>query len=245
VWVIDRAAANTKYAAYDVRAEHFFACTLGDNVSIAHGNDVIANCRRFVDVVNHHDNRLAVASVQGAQEVEHFHSVRRVEKGRGLVEQEDRRLLCQGHGDPDALTLATRELVDHALSQIFDTGQLEGALNGGLVVTAEGPERRLMREPAATDKVLNRNASRCGTLLREEPEAASHLLCRPVVNGLPIQQYGTRLGNEQARQGPKKRALAAAVWTDHGGNPTIRNLKAHAVEDRLGAIVRVANFLCL
>jgi len=34
----------------------------------------------------------------------------KIEVGRGLVEEKDRRLLCQGAGDEDALLLSTGQL---------------------------------------------------------------------------------------------------------------------------------------
>ena len=52
--------------------------------------------------------------VQLGAQVEHLHLVGDVEERRGLVEQQQRRLLGERHRQPDALALAARQLVDEA-----------------------------------------------------------------------------------------------------------------------------------
>ena len=76
----------------------------------------------MIEVVEHHDDRVAVPLVQLGAQVEHLELVGDVEERRRLVEQQQRRLLGQHHRQPDALALAAGELVDDAVGEVVDAG---------------------------------------------------------------------------------------------------------------------------
>ncbi|MND63268.1 hypothetical protein D3C80_545740 [compost metagenome] len=65
------------------------------------------------------NDRVALPSVQIAQEIEKLDLVGDVEKGRRLIEQKKRRFLRKHHGDPHTLALPAGKLVNGALGKLF------------------------------------------------------------------------------------------------------------------------------
>jgi len=75
-----------------------------------HDNQVVGIPSRLIEIVQHRDDSLAVL-VERPQEFHQLVLMGDVEEGGRLVEQHDRRLLGQQHGDPDPLALTAGQLV--------------------------------------------------------------------------------------------------------------------------------------
>ena len=73
--------------------------------------DPRAHLRDDAEVVADEEHRGLELGLQGGDEVEHLRLDRRVEAGRGLVEDEERRVLGKRHRDHDSLLHPARELV--------------------------------------------------------------------------------------------------------------------------------------
>jgi hypothetical protein len=73
--------------------------------------DALAHLRDHRQVVADEEDARAELLAERGDEVEHLGLDRRVEPGRGLVEDEQRRVLGEGHRDDDALLHAAGELV--------------------------------------------------------------------------------------------------------------------------------------
>jgi hypothetical protein len=119
--------------------EHLLDGTgLDDAPGIEH-TDAVTHAEDHVQVVADEQHARAELLAQRGDEVEHFRLDSGVEAGRRLVEDQQRRILRQGHGDDDALVHPARELVGvpaHDPSGIRDLDLLEHRVHPlvGLVV---------------------------------------------------------------------------------------------------------------
>ena len=109
---------------------------------IRHGDEIIRVARCQIQVVQDHDDRRAPCPVQVGQEIEHLDLVVDIQEGRRLVEQQDIGLLGKCHGDPDALTLATREFIDRPLGKIKRFRCGKRAVDGLVVLPRPSGKRR-------------------------------------------------------------------------------------------------------
>nr|BFF11524.1 hypothetical protein GCM10025699_28270 [Microbacterium flavescens] len=91
-----------------------------DDAAGTHDHEVVGVARGEVELMENDHDRRAVGAVERAQEVEHLDLVAQVQEGRRLVQQEHARLLREGHRDPDALTLAARQVAHSAIRQGAD-----------------------------------------------------------------------------------------------------------------------------
>ena len=76
---------------------------------VEHSDDAIGACRH-VGVVRHEQNRQAPGAAELLEEVEHAGAGLRVEAPGRLVGEQDRRIVCEGARDRDALALAPGQL---------------------------------------------------------------------------------------------------------------------------------------
>ncbi len=130
----------------------------------------------MVEVVQHRDHGMAVFAVEHREQIEQLHLVGDVEVGGGLVEQEQRGLLRQHHGHPDALALAARELVDQPAGQLAHTGETHRVADGRLVADRPLPQQLLVRKAAACDQIGDGDAVRGEGTLGEQAQAPGDLL---------------------------------------------------------------------
>ena len=82
-----------------------------DRLAALHHHQPLAHVGDHREVVAHHDKGQAAAPAQLFQQVQHLGLHRRIERRRGLVQQQDLRLENQRARDGDALALPSRELV--------------------------------------------------------------------------------------------------------------------------------------
>lgn len=82
-----------------------------DDASMAHDGDVVGHIRDNGHVVGDEEDRHALVPGQGAQQVEDPRLDGDVERGGGLIGDEDRRVAGHGQGDAGTLELAAGELV--------------------------------------------------------------------------------------------------------------------------------------
>ena len=113
--------------------------------------DARAHLRDHAEVVADEEHRGLQLRLQAGDEVEHLRLDRRVEAGRRLVEDQQRRVLGERHRDHDALLHAARELVRVAVHHRARVGDLH--------------ERRAPRAPAraplraSTPRTVNTSAT--------------------------------------------------------------------------------------
>jgi hypothetical protein len=121
-----------------------------------------------IEIVQDHDHGRAARVVQIGQKIEHLDLVVDVEKSRRLVEQQDIRLLRQRHGDPDALALAARELIDRPFGKIEGLGGRKRVVDRLVVLQRPAGKQALMRMPPPADQIRDGDAFRSDRRLRQE-----------------------------------------------------------------------------
>ena len=73
----------------------------------------------LVEVMQHQHDRHGALPIELSHEVKHFQQVTDVEKGRRLVEQQDRRFLRQRQCDPGSLLLSVGERIQRSMGRVF------------------------------------------------------------------------------------------------------------------------------
>ena len=109
-------------------AQHRFGIALLDQPTGVQHADAIAHLADDPEVVADEQHRGAELRLQAGDEVEHLRLDGRIEPGRRLVEDQERRLGCEGHRDHHALLHATGELVRvprHHRARVGDLHALE------------------------------------------------------------------------------------------------------------------------
>ena len=161
----------------------------GDDVAVAHRDEVVAVAGGLVEVVQHEHDGALVALVEVDEQVEHLDLVGEVEVGGRLVEQHQVRALRQRHRDPHPLALPAGELVDGSFRQRDDAGGAHGVGDDRLVRRRPLPEPLLVRVAAAGDEVGDGDAFRCDRRLGQDPEPGGDLLGGQPVDALAVEEH--------------------------------------------------------
>ena len=103
---------------------------VGDDPAAAHERDPGEEVGGEGQVVEDRDDRRAVTLVEVDEQSHDLDLVADIEVCRGLVEDEDRRRLCEGDGDEDELALAHRQAAGVTVGQVPDTDAFDGGFNG-------------------------------------------------------------------------------------------------------------------
>jgi len=91
---------------------------------------------RNILFMRHEDDRVA-GFVQTREQLHDFLAGSRVEGARGLVGEDDGRMVAQGPRDGDSLTLSTRQFVRTVIHAVTEADGIEGLL-GALTPFAAG-----------------------------------------------------------------------------------------------------------
>jgi hypothetical protein len=166
--------------------------------------------------VQHSEDRQTAGPAQSVEGGEQRHLVSQVEMLGRLVEQQEPRLLSQGHGHQHPLPLTTRQLVDPPPDQVQCVGVDQGALDR-VRVLRPGPEPGAgVRGTAHLDQLLDPEAVGQGGQLGKERHTLGHLSAGPCPHGLPVEGHAPRTRCCHPDRQPEERGLAAAVGAEQG-----------------------------
>lgn len=199
--IVDDDRLEIEHLSEEVRGDERLGRPLRDDLARAHRNDVrrVAGCE--VEVVQHGDER-APAGVQSRAEIEHVDLVRDVEVRCRLVEQQDRRLLGEGHREPGALPLAPTELLHEAFSVLSHLDLRERPSHRSVVRGAPLPQDALVRVSAARDEVGDGDRCRSRWRLRERADASRDLLGAEPCEVRAVERNDAARWPQHARQRP-------------------------------------------
>ena len=155
----------------------------------------------------------------------------RVERGRGLVEDQDARILEHGARDRDPLLFAARELeaalahrrfiaLRRADDELVDLRQLRGG--DDIVVRRAGA--------AVGDVVFDRVVEEHG-ILRDDADRRAHAVLAHRADVAPVDRDAPAGDVVEAEQEARQRALPRAGRTDDGDGMARRNGEAHVEQD--------------
>ena len=151
----DDGAGQGKDLLHHGLCDDVFGAALAVHVSTAQRDDVIAVARRKVDVVQDHGNRALGLLVQPAHQFQKFDLMRQVKECGGFVQQQQLCVLRQGHGDPGALTLATRQGIERPVFHAVQSRRRKGSGHGGSVFDRMLAPGRLMRGATAQYQIAD------------------------------------------------------------------------------------------
>src|ERR1035438_7498729 len=110
------------------RAQHFARQPLKHftlRVEQPHGGECALNQCKFM----HRREDSDAVALEALDQIDQLKLAADVEMLRWLIEQKQRRLLCEAEGDLDALALAAAELIEHAVAERNCIGEDHGVLD--------------------------------------------------------------------------------------------------------------------
>ena len=146
-----------------------------------------------------------------------------IQPGGRLIEQHNRRLLGQHHGDPRPLALAAGEGIDALPREVGNAGGLHRPADRLFILFAPAGKQRLVRIAPAGHQLLNRYIPRRGGVLRQQADALCHLFTGVTLDLLAVEINMTAGGRHQAAQGAQQRRFTAAVGANNGGKVAVGN----------------------
>ena len=186
--------------------------------------------QRLVQVVQHGDQSAALPLQLGAQ-LQDLDLVGDIEVGGGLVQQQQRSLLRQRHGDPGALSLTSGELVHRTPGQLGHMRGLKRLPDGRLVLTTPALEQALVRMASARDEIRDGDAVRGDRALRKQPDRPGQGLRGNRPDGLSVEQHVPGRGPDEPGQAAQQRGLAAGIGADDHGERALGHLEIKVLED--------------
>lgn len=174
--------------------------------------------------------------VEPAKEVHDFDLVGDVEEGGGFVEEEDSRLLGEGHGDPGALTFAAGEGGEWAFGEGEGIGGLEGPFDDLGIVMGDALEEALMGIAAAECEFAHGEVEAGGWCLGEDGEEAGDLAGVHGADVAAIEEDSAGVGWVEAGHATEEGALAGTVGPEDGDHFTGWDVEGDVADDGAMAV---------
>ncbi|CAM2159701.1 hypothetical protein PT2222_60115 [Paraburkholderia tropica] len=197
---------------------HFVGRAALKQAAAVQRDHVVAETRREIDVVQHDHDRERALVGQRAQQAQHLDLMRDVERGSRLVEQQTGRGLRHQHREPDALTLAAREVIGELRGETRGVGEAQRLVDMRVIVGAQAAERAVPRIAAQRDQLAHGHVGRGGRILRQIRDLPREFARGPVAQRRAAQTQRPARARLLAREQLDQRALARAVMTDQRGH---------------------------
>ena len=204
--------------------QHVGQRAIGQYAAGIHQHQVVGQPRHFVDGMADVDDGDAQFFVQPVQIGQDLGLATRVQRGQGLIHQQQCRAGGQRACDGHALALAARKRIGPALQQVGDAQQVHDLVQRDAALVA-GDALEAVREV-----VLHVQVRKQGRLLDHVADGAlmrGHEEALRVVLPDRIAKSHTARGAFQAGQGPQHRGLAAARGPEQGGHAVCGQAQRH------------------
>ena len=181
---------------------------------------------------------LARATAQAVEQLHHLHLAGKIEEGRRFVQVDDGRLLCQCLGYHHLLALAVAQGIHHAVGQVCDAHQGDGARHHLLVCLRQGSPKAGVRAASQTHQLRGGHVTNVAFLRQHHAQHARQLLVRVGINFLALHvnvsvQLGLE-GRERAQQG----GLPHSVGSQKAGQLAAADVGRNACRHHLHAVLR-------
>lgn len=158
--------------------------------------------------------------------------VRDVQVGGWLVQQHDRGVLRQGHGDPCSLALPARERVQGTVGEFLQAGGGQRAVHDVAVLTGLARQEAAVRVPAELAETPHRDPFGRDGLLRQHGDGPRDAASRDVTQVRPVEEHLPAQRLERVAERAKQGGLATSVGADERGDLPGRDLQVDVFEDR-------------
>ena len=180
---------------------------------LVHHPDAVGKTVGNVEVVGGEEDDLVLLVSQVEQQLHDARLGRIVEEGGGLVEEDERCLLCYSFGNHHLLSLSVAEPRHLALSKGRHAHSSYGVGHNLLILLVKGaPEVGVGHAPHPYD-VGDGKVLEVGTLGEHNADGLGHLALVERHDGLSVEQHVTAQRGLEAGKGAQQRALPYSVAT--------------------------------
>ena len=197
-----------------LRRDHLRGPSPGEDPAGAHHHDAVRVTAGLVEIVQDGHDRGAQDLIELPAQLEDLHLMRQVEVGRRLVEQQDPRLLGQGHRDPDPLTLASGQLRDPPARQLRHVRALHRRAHLPVVLLGPLVEHALVRIASPADELVHGDRLGGYGRLRQESDLTREDLGAHRGDLASVEKDRPRTWRQHLAQGAQEGRLPARVRAD-------------------------------
>ena len=221
--------------------DEVFGCLGCDSSRAVEEPDRVCPAEGQIKLVRRDEDALAELVGERAEHRRHLQTGGEVEVRRGLVEEDERSLLCQGTGDHHALLLAVTQRVEDTLTQLHEATRGECLFADPLVLGTEQTTEARIGVATDGDDLPDVHIARRDALGEHKAQLTGDLLHREAGEGLFAQLHFACKGWEQTRHGVHERGLPTAVGTHEHDDLARANGEAEVGgDDDATATLRVA-----
>src|SRR5688572_15769209 len=134
-----------------------------------------------------------------------------VQTGRGLIEEEDGRVLGKRLSEDDPLLLPSGQLAQGPIGELVYTGKLHGGPDAPRILRTASPEGRQIRGPAHVHDLASGELERRSHLLRNNGHQLGGRARGDLVGILTGEKYTPLPRPERSRGNPHRTGLARAI----------------------------------
>nr|WP_237671662.1 hypothetical protein [Syntrophus gentianae] len=203
-----------------------------------HHQEPVAIESRRVDVVGHDDHRQALVPVQGFQQVENGGSVFHVQIGRGLVKEEDLRLLGQCPGDMDPLFLSAAQICQIPGGQEKGACRLHGLSGDGKVPLLFELQTSQMGRPAHENTFIYLEMEKFRGILSHKGHRPGQGLSRNVPDIPSLKGHHSPAGNKNSTADSQQCGFPRAVGPDNPQKFSLRHVAGEVSKNPIGVIAK-------
>ena len=218
-----------------------------DDLAGIHHRDLVADLGDHAEIVGDQNDRGPARRLQLAHQIEDLRLQGDVERGGRLVRDQKPGIAGQRHRDHDALAHAARQFVRIFVDAFFRRGDVDAAQQVDRALARRAPRSAAMAQDGLDDLLADRETrvERGHRLLENHREAVAAQVAQSLVGYLKqVETVETdrsgdlgRMFRQQAHDGQRSYALAAAGFADQPQRRAIGHAEVDAVDGMRGAAV--------
>ena len=172
VAVIEADGGVGKETLHPVAEDEVFGDTCGEAAIGAEEPQAVGQDKCLLHIVGGEQDGLVLLRGQTVEERHGVEAAHDVEKGGGLVEDDEGTLLYQGFGYHGLLSFAVGKLGYERLRLVGDAHVVEGTADEGVVTVVETAEETRVGLAAEGDQLIDREASGLGLVCKHDADGA-------------------------------------------------------------------------
>ena len=209
----------------------------------AHSHEAVCEARRLIQLVEHHDDRLAVRLVEVLYETQHLHLMCHIEKACGLIEKEDFGILRNRHRNPCALALSAGHRTDRAVLELHHIRLRERPVDHLAILRRRTREKRgLVWCASVRYEFAHSQPLGCRRVLRQDGNRLRKRTRVCLVHIRAIEEHAPAEARLDAADGLEQGGLAAAVRADECRDLPLGDRQAQIVDDDDTLVTRLQMF---
>ena len=207
---------------------------------LMHHNHLVGVLRSDVEVVADHDDGHRLFPGEVPQDAGNLHLVPDIQIRRGLVQEQDVRILDDSSGEHDLLPLPGAEVAEGAECEMLDAEHLHGLARGFDVLPVGA-------DPAAgvathDNRIDDGQRESVSGRIRDEPHLPRQFLELILADVRPVDEHGSVLWFYEAVHAVEKGRFSDTVGPDDGCEHPLFDIEGYPFEDGV-ALIREADVI--